>query len=252
MKYNKDYFENCFKDYTEKEGNVWRFNWRASQRNRMQTAKNKLNDLLSLSNIDTKIKICEIGCATADFTQMYFNNSNMLIRGIDLSNTAVKICKKKYEGQFNVSFDQGSILELKEKEADYDIVICMDVLHYLQESDLEKALDEIKRIKKIDGYALLMVPLSKEDDKGDTLKKEIQKKMKIISLEYIHNYFYQTHIEPMLLWLYNVMSNRKAFCVIAEKIVKPIISSELILSVCNKMGKLCRCRANSHIILIAK
>ena len=76
--YNKDFFDSKFEHYNEIDSNAWRINWRASQLHRMKRVAEEIN--LIIRNHINIINILEIGCASADFTQMYYKKNDFFKR----------------------------------------------------------------------------------------------------------------------------------------------------------------------------
>lgn len=256
MNYDKDFFDQQFENYNEKEGNVWKINWRASQIRRHVLVENKVKDMLQLCP-DRALPSLEIGCASGDFTIRYYELLQKRGRQLvcyDLSEKAVEICKKRFQ-EYDITFKQGNILSLTEPDECFDTIVCMDVLHYFNEQQWKDALKEIKRIKKKEGYALLAIPLGNEDEFGTSFRNTVKKQFEIISTDYVDNWFYQKYLEPLLLYIYNALNHEKIRKIVWQgfrNIVRKLLSSAKVLEVWIAIGKALKQRKNSHIILVVK
>ncbi len=250
MEYNKNFFEGKFVNWSSSEGNMWRF-WRASQINRMNIMASILADIIKDKEM---VKICELGCATADFTKRYYDSKKMQVEGIDISDRAIGICKMLFEGDGNIVFYQSDIFEISKKN-EFDVVICMDMLHYFNEIEVGKALEIIANMKKENGVALLSIPLDEEDEFGDSFVKIVTDRMNVVTKGYINNYFYDHTIEPKLLYLYDVLC---VDCLAGRtgqmlgKLVRKLMGSISFFSLYSRFGKIFKKRMHSHIFLVAK
>lgn len=252
--YNKDFFENKFNYAANEEESVWRF-WRASQKNRMKIMNQNIQKICTKLASAKKIIVCEIGVATADFTQLYYMKKRMKVLGIDISERAVKICKKKYDGDKNITFRQGDLFCINEKQK-FDIIICMDTLHYYNSETIEEAIKKFCFIKDKFGFMVLSVPLKEDDEWGNDFVSIVKRHAEIIEMGYINNYFYDHTIEPKLLYVYDVLCVDKLLgkfgVFMGKTIIKAIMKSMIIFKICSAYGNLLGKRSNSHIYILAK
>lgn len=245
---NENFFDGKFENYNEIDGNAWRFNWRASQLHRMSKAAECINKIISCS--DHLINICEIGCASADFTNMYYKENIMNVLGIDLSNKAIQICREKYRDKVNIRFSQGNILDFKLSQK-FDLVICMDVLHYFNEEEQRQALRNLKDLLVNDGKCVLMIPIS---DRGSEEKfvNNVQEQFSKVSYKHVYTEFYQKKFESKCLWLYDVMTVNNQFKCIGRffaKIIKKMVKSLWLFDIVSRFDKN---HVPSHIIVLAE
>jgi SAM-dependent methyltransferase len=89
-------------------------------------------------------KILDIGCGDGDLVEKY-RNQGYDMQGLDLN----------YSSEF---VKKGSILNLPYKNESFDVLLCLDVLQYLDFDGQEKALCEMKRVLKKGGSILLTLP----------------------------------------------------------------------------------------------
>ncbi len=245
---NKKFFDEKFENYTEVEGNAWRFNWRASQIYRMKSAAECVNQIISCDYYH--ISICEIGCASADFTNMYYRENGMRVLGIDISSKAIEICREKYKKKTNIRFVQGNILEMNFLPQ-FDLVICMDVLHYFNEEEQTLALANIKSFLNNKGKIVLMLPLEKKEIERNVMNN-VLKQFSNVSYKYIYTEFYQRVFEKKCLLIYDILTLNCRFgktgLYIANRI-KRIVNSMKIFEFINRFDKK---HIPSHIIITAE
>jgi len=97
----------------------------------------------SISNI-RNLKVLDAGCGEGILVEKY-RKQGIDIIGLDSS----------YESDY---VEKGDVLNTGYKDNSYDIVFFLDVIEHLCFVDQEKALKEIKRILKPQGYLILSVP----------------------------------------------------------------------------------------------
>lgn len=101
-------------------------------------------------------KILECGCGSGDFTSYLVNSLDNAVNiyAIDISSSQLKLASKKIQ-KSNVNFVTGSVMDLPFKNEFFDFVIGNAVLHHL---DIDKSLEEIKRVLKPGGSLLFFEP----------------------------------------------------------------------------------------------
>lgn len=98
-----------------------------------------------------KIKILDAGCGTGG--ALLFLKSYGETKGIDISDYAIKLCKKR--GFKNV--EVGSIDKLPYPGDSFDLVTCFDVIGQQEVSSGKKAIQEFYRVLKPGGILLLRI-----------------------------------------------------------------------------------------------
>jgi len=123
-----------------------------------------------------KNKIIDLGCGTG-FNMIYLKKYGNVF-GIDSSNYAIKICKKRH-----LNVKKASIEKLPFKNNYFDIATCFDVIYHKNVKDDLKALKEINRVLNKNGFLLIRVPaykflLSKHDKITHTKRRYIIRELK--------------------------------------------------------------------------
>jgi SAM-dependent methyltransferase len=97
-----------------------------------------------LSGMLKKSKILDIGSGEGALVEKY-RKKGYDIEGLDL-NYSSKFVKK------------GDILKLPYPKNRFDLILCLDVLQYIEPSQQSKAIKEIKRVVKKNGLVLFILP----------------------------------------------------------------------------------------------
>lgn len=120
----------------------------------------KVNIILKNIKIKKNTKLLDVGCGTGFYHQLFDCNTI----GIDPSEELLKQCESKTV--------KGHAENLPFRDKEFDIVISITAVHNF--NDIEKGLDEIKRVGK--KYVLTLLRKSKNFSKIDSL---IRKKFRI-------------------------------------------------------------------------
>lgn len=98
----------------------------------------------------TDLNILDVGCGTGALLRELDVYGK--VQGLDFSTRAVSFCKER--GILNV--EQGSATEISYASNTYDLVLALDILEHID--DDKKALNEISRVLKPNGHAIIFVP----------------------------------------------------------------------------------------------
>lgn len=149
----KEWFESQF-DKTDSLGDKWGHQWRGSQKYRYLLYLRILKKLIPSQKT---LKILDIGCALGDFTQKVSQlDTKNEIYGVDISENAIKMVSKKYPGmKFRINF----LPDLSFDRNSFDLVMCLEVLYYLNREDRVTSLCNIKNILVSQGYFLFSAVL---------------------------------------------------------------------------------------------
>ncbi len=84
----------------------------------------------------------DVGCSTGVGVQTV-TDKNIIARGIDISETAIKLAKERGRKCF-----VGSICGIPFVDNSFEIVFCSDVMEHLKPEDIDIALKELYRVSK--------------------------------------------------------------------------------------------------------
>lgn len=97
-------------------------------------------------------KILDIGCGTGAFS-LLFKPENYT--GIEISPKKVAYCQQKFP---NYTFLQMSGTQLNFPDNCFDVILVLGVFHHIHDTHATKMLEEIKRVLKPRGTALVIEP----------------------------------------------------------------------------------------------
>ena len=148
-----NWFETMFED-AESGADKWGHQWKASQKFRYKKYISILKDIIPSNN---KLMILDIGCGLGNFTNTIFSHDgrNSVI-GTDISIKAVQQAHRTYPEIF---FLRNSLPNICFKEKTFDIVLCCEVLYYLNKVERINGISEIRRIIQPEGNLFLSVVL---------------------------------------------------------------------------------------------
>ena len=191
----------------------WKIAWRGSQKFRYRLYSDLLKDILPTKK---KITILDIGCALGNFTKKVWQlDPKNEILGIDISENAIARVSKMFP---NMKFKQAFLPTLPFNKHTFDLVLCLEVLYYLNDEDRERSVQAIKRILKDGGHLFLSVVL----DGGKRYFSEediIRLLSKYFSLESVRfNYAKPyTWVEKRLLFLYSMLAAMQGLSSMADE-----------------------------------
>ena len=112
------------------------------------------NSFLNFINKNIEGKILEVGCGIGKTTHFLVEKyNNVSITAIDYDKEQIDIANKNKKS-IKIKFMQSDATKLKFKSSYFDYVIETNVLHHVKE--YTKAIKEIKRVLKNNGYFYLM------------------------------------------------------------------------------------------------
>ena len=107
---------------------------------------------LDYLSVERRKKILDVGCGTGYFLKAA-NRNRLVTYGIDVSKEGIKIAKTVSPSSF-ISISKGESLNFVDNTFDY--VACLGSLEHF--SDINKGLNEIKRVAKENAIFCIMVP----------------------------------------------------------------------------------------------
>lgn len=97
--------------------------------------------------------IIDIGCACGDFSsQVASNFSGAKVTGIDFVAKGFCVARKRYP---HLQFVQGALPHLPFANSSVNIVLCMEMLYYLEEQSRSAAVQDMSRILSPEGFLLV-------------------------------------------------------------------------------------------------
>lgn len=115
-------------------------------------ARKRIIERLIAENTTSGIFVLDVGCGTGDIVRFLGSRADFYL-GIDVSRRVLKEASKKFRG---ASFLLAMANALPIREERFDLAACIEVLEHL-EADVQ-AVNEISRVLRKDGLALLTVP----------------------------------------------------------------------------------------------
>lgn len=101
-------------------------------------------------------KVLDVGCGDGTIlNELLKTDSVDRISGIDVSERAIKIAKKKFP-QIRNFIKQGSITKIPFPTGTFDVVICTQVIEHVL--DTKKVMSEMRRVLKQGGLLLICTP----------------------------------------------------------------------------------------------
>ena len=94
-------------------------------------------------------EILDAGCGNGEFSislSQLFPASK--ITGIDYSEDMITLSEHAKEDKGNIEFKVADFLNTPFDNNDFDITVCINVIHHIHKKDLDKAIEEIARITK--------------------------------------------------------------------------------------------------------
>jgi ubiquinone/menaquinone biosynthesis C-methylase UbiE len=153
-----------------------------------------------------QLSVLDIGCALGDFTEKLWQlNPRGRLWGIDISENAIASVSARLPA---IQFKVAALPDLDFANEFFDLVICAEVLYYLDQRDRQKSLNTIWRIMAHDGYMLLSGTLdggNRYFDREGIINLLLETGFKIQNVWYLYGRLYNS-FEAKILWLYNVVT----------------------------------------------
>lgn len=109
---------------------------------------NYTSALDEILKIDRQIfSVIDIGCGMGNFTlELVYRNQFKKIVGIDFLKETLDIAREDKQDFVCVDFIQANLLNLPFKNRNFDLTVCLNVLHHVHQQDFSLAIDELTRI----------------------------------------------------------------------------------------------------------
>jgi len=152
----KEWFEKqCNPANANGLGDGWGHRWRGLQKFRHSQSLRLIKPIIVRKG--RSLTLLDIGCAFGDFTQKVWHlNPANKVHGIDISENAIGVVVRKYP---QMEFSIGALPVLNFPDHTFDVVLCLEVLYYLDHSIWQEALASIRRVLKPQGFVLISGPI---------------------------------------------------------------------------------------------
>lgn len=137
--------------------------------------------------------VLEVGCNSGNDLRNFPNDFD--VHGVDLNDHALDIAKKKFP---SFKFKNGSIIDLPYEESSIDFVFTHNVLNYISENQIDKAIKELYRVSKkyilnCESYDENESPI---DGKSNAWKRNVYKRWLNFQVKIISDVDMHEDIEP--------------------------------------------------------
>jgi ubiquinone/menaquinone biosynthesis C-methylase UbiE len=106
--------------------------------------------LLEMVELGTRTDFLEVGCGKGEVAKYIARNYMGNVIATDIDAAQIAAAKEGSGNRSNLSFQTADAVALPFDDESFDVVISFGVLHHIE--DWQKALSEIKRVLKPDGY----------------------------------------------------------------------------------------------------
>ncbi len=215
----KEYFEELYDTSDE----PWGISYRSSQQYRYKFC------LQLLKRFSARYEsVLDIGCSQGQFTVLLKDVASK-ITAIDISERAIQRAKKQYGEYENIKFEVGGLPLLPYNNNSFNLITALEVLYYLEKEERKRALGEIKRVLKNDGFLLLSVKINKPPYfQMDEFYDLVDNFFRIDKVEYNYGRIYSFFERRLLIF------DRTVF----KKIIRFFLSITMLVSISQFLTKL--------------
>lgn len=115
----------------------------------------RFNEVAKL--IEPAKNVLDVGCADGTFTKVIFQKTKAgRLIGIDILKTSIDYVKRRFARNKSMKFKVADAHKLPFNNGEFDAVFCLEALEHVV--DPLKVLQEIYRVLKKGGYAIVLVP----------------------------------------------------------------------------------------------
>jgi ubiquinone/menaquinone biosynthesis C-methylase UbiE len=160
------------------------------------------------------------------------------VDGLDVDDDAVSHAAEVYQDQANLNFHKGNGARLPFDDATFDLVTCFEVIEHVVDQD--EVVDEIRRVLKPDGVALISTPDKKTYSDDRNYRNEFHVKEFYVSEfeEFLGKYFPrvkfygQKIFATSMVWNLDVDLQSQQFRPVSDLEVSPVWSPLYVVAVC--------------------
>lgn len=148
------------------------------EENRPSGGKFTIREIAINSFVNENSKALEIGC-TNGFSSLELNRlTNCNIVGIDINKNSVENANNRIEeyglDKTKIRFEYGNAENLKFKDNEFDLIMCGNAMSFV--SDKSKAIEELKRVLKPNGF-ISIVPIWYKEIPNKNIIKKVNKEL---------------------------------------------------------------------------
>ncbi|MFQ5453210.1 MAG: class I SAM-dependent methyltransferase [Candidatus Zixiibacteriota bacterium] len=164
------------------------------------------------ADISTEVlSVLDIGCGVGRWCNYLSGYSNNII-GIDIDHIRLKQAKTNLESK-NIELLQASVTDLQFKANSFDLITSVTVLQHIPNQKKEKSIQEINRVTKTNGYAMIMEMTDIFDDAEHVFpleKEKWQEQFEASGFLLVKEYGYDyTPILRLLRWIQYKITGKK-------------------------------------------
>ena len=244
--------------YKNSKTDPWGQDWRASQIIRYKKSIELIDKNVKKESINS---VLDVGCATGYFLE-YLKKSlaqSKIFTGVDISNEAIIKCKSNYKEDIFMTSSMPALLELESSK--YDLISALEVICYVSENELYKAILRLKELLNIGGYLLISIYMNQPPFYSPENFKTFISKNFVITDEEIryHKPFYKLE-SPLREIMHEIKLNNETISNPGEKIAEEFLQSSFnllsnisFLEYFNEKAKISGLKENiSHSIILAR
>jgi ubiquinone/menaquinone biosynthesis C-methylase UbiE len=105
--------------------------------------------------LSPEAEVLDIGCATGEITYSLHERFRCKTVGLDISANMIVHCREKFVSE-GLRFEAGDILDLPFNNEQFDLVVSMSVIEWIQ--DYKKGVAEVSRALKPGGQWIVSIP----------------------------------------------------------------------------------------------
>lgn len=198
-------------------------------------------DLIAPQMRKKELSVLEVGCASGDVTKEVIDKFENIKHydAFDISQKAIAICKSKQIKK--VSFWCASTDAIELQDEVYDLILCMDVIYYLNKQQQIECMDKMYHALKKKGHLFVCVPYEK---KQIHLLLNMKGDYTIETIALNKNWLWAA-IEGKLLVLYENTKN-----IMIKKLLFRIISNKEIVDFFNVVAGLLNMEKYTHFYIL--
>ena len=143
------------------------------EENRPSGGKFTIREIAKNAFVNKDFKVLEIGCTNGFSSIELHKITNCEIIGIDINKNSVNNANSRIEenklDNTRIKFEYGNVENLRFKDEEFDLIICGNAMSFVQ--DKNKAIDELKRVLKPNGYISIVPIWYKENPDKEIIEK---------------------------------------------------------------------------------